>query len=104
MRLKNLKFVVSYSRDEMFPEYFERPEAIRDDEYGEFWLLLIHVDMDNGEVRSELSRPFGWRADRRPSEFRPRVILPSQPIDGNTFNRADQEQTPEISIEIKRRA
>lgn len=93
---------------EMFPEYFERPQEIRDDEYGVFWLLLIHVDQDSQEVRSELSRPFGWRSDRRPSGLDPRLILPTLPIDGDMLTRNGKipsvPQTPEINIEIKRRA
>lgn len=96
------------NQGEMFPEYFALPEEIKDDTYGAFWLLLVHVDVEGREVRSELSKPVGWRTDRRPSGFTPRVILPVQPIGGETLNRRGQSpsvlQTPEIRIDIKRRA
>jgi hypothetical protein len=93
---------------QLFPEYFELPEEIKDEEYGIFWLLLIYVDQERQEVRSELSRPMGWKSDRRPSGFAPRVILPSIDIDGDLGSRTgwapDLPKTPEVTIEIKRRA
>ena len=70
------------------------------------WLLLYHWDPRRQRVRCELSKPSGMD-ESRPSEWLERIILPHVDTD---FPRQGAKpdsggpKTPEIRIEIKRRA
>lgn len=72
------------------------------------WLLLINRDKLKGEVRSELSRPIGLDADFRVSGWSERILLsptPFEPSDRTLPKQGEPDmQTPEIAIEIRRRA
>lgn len=93
---------------EAFEDFFARPipEQIRN--MGVLWLLLVHVDMRSGQVRSELSRPVSWGEEKsRPVLFQPRIILPPINFDPNWQPVKNlppaPTQTPEVIVEIKRR-
>lgn len=71
------------------------------------WLLLIHCDMQLREVRSELSRPIGMNEEGRVDGWNERIILGSFSIDGDLVSVPPIDnvpQSPEIVVEIKRRA
>ena len=68
------------------------------------WILLIFVDEDRGEVRSELSLPIGMDSRRRVSEWGERIMLPSvgYPIDAN-WPQATRATTHSAIVEVKPR-
>lgn len=74
------------------------------------WVLLLARDMQAGELRAELSIPMHMTDDCRISEWSERVILGPIPFGGidQSLTRggapSDPGKTPEIVVEIKRRA
>jgi hypothetical protein len=95
---------------EEFGDFFARPIPKEIKRIGALWLLLIYVDRASGQARSELSRPISWGSERsRPVAFRPRIILPPIDVGPNSFSAKKTSpptptQTPEVVVEIKRRA
>jgi len=69
------------------------------------WILLIHVDQMNAEVRSELSRPVGFDENRHVSWWDERILLPSIPYHeamlGSSQN--DDEDGGDLNIDVPRR-
>lgn len=73
------------------------------DEQCETWLLLIYVDSDAGEVRSELSLPSGQDDQGRVTTWAERIILPSVDFQTDPFD-IPLDDLPDIDIDVKRRA
>jgi hypothetical protein len=70
------------------------------------WILLMHRDLVAGQVRCELSRPIGMSEDGRVDGWAERVILSPTPFDTSLVTVGDdsEPQTPEIDIDVRRRA
>ena len=71
------------------------------------WILLIHRDMRAREVRAELSQPISISDEGKVDRWKERIILSSTPFDDDLFSLIEGDngpQTPEIDIEIKKRA
>lgn len=68
------------------------------------WLFLIHRDHGLGELRYELSRPVSMAEDGYVTAWAERIIFPGTPFDADIVRvgKEDNEQSPEISIEIKK--
>ena len=68
------------------------------------WLLLAYWDREKEHVQLELSHPVGWREDKRPTDWSERILFPniahSEPVPAV----GGDQKTPEIKVEIKRRA
>jgi hypothetical protein len=69
------------------------------------WLLLIHVDEVNDEVRAELSLPAGMDDDQRVSWWEERIILNSIPYGPSPLRlRGDDDRDGgELDINVTRR-
>ena len=69
------------------------------------WILLLHVDHMNEQVRAELSLPLGLDQDGHVSWWFERILLPPLPyvelVVGAT--RGDDEDDGDVNIEIARR-
>jgi hypothetical protein len=90
----------------LFAEMLPPRETLRDRGRAT-WLLLLHRDLDAREMRCELSRPISMDDDGRVDGWAERIILTSRPFDGLGGVLADDDngpQSPEITVEIKRRA
>lgn len=90
----------------MFPEMLPPKESLKDRGRAT-WLLLLHRDMDAREMRCELSRPISMDDDGRVDGWAERIILASRPFDGIggvLTDGGNGPQSPEITVEIKRRA
>lgn len=71
------------------------------------WLLLMHRDLLSRQLRLELSRPISIATDGRVNGWAERIILASQALDGipeTLLGGGDEPQSPEITVEIRRRA
>jgi hypothetical protein len=70
------------------------------------WLLLIHCDWQQREVRCELSLPVGMDEEGRVDGWEERIILEPTPFDRDDLEIPDDEieQTPAITVNVKRRA
>jgi hypothetical protein len=93
----------------LFPEMEEDDPAEFVDAAGdrETWILLMHRDMEAQIVRSELSRPVLMDPERRIGGWSERIQLDSIPfgdIDQRPGRKDSGPKTPEIKVEIKRRA
>lgn len=73
------------------------------DEQCETWLLMIHVDSDAAEVRSELSLPSGQDDTGRVTTWAERIILPSVDFLTDPFDTL-VDDLPDIDIDVRRRA
>jgi hypothetical protein len=90
----------------LFAEMLPPKETLKDRGRAT-WLLLLHRDLDAREMRCELSRPISMDDDGRVDGWAERIILTSRPFDGLGGVLADGDngpQSPEITVEIKRRA
>ena len=69
------------------------------------WLLLIHSDSHNREVRCELSLPVGMNEEGRVDGWDERIILGSIPFDADELEIPNDEtpQSPNIIVNVKRR-
>lgn len=65
------------------------------------WILLVHRNQD--EFRAELSIPLSIKDDGRIDGWRERIMLGSVPLDDELLE-IDSPSTPDISIDVKRRA
>lgn len=70
------------------------------------WLLLIHSDMEDQEVRCELSRPVRMNEEGRVDDWAERVILAPFRFgaDAVAVSEETPPRTPEIVVEIRKRA
>ena len=84
---------------------FPATDVIREDRT--VWILLIHRDMRAREVRAELSQPISISDEGKVDRWKERIILSSTPFDDDLVSLIEGDngpQTPEIDIEIKKRA
>jgi hypothetical protein len=73
----------------------------------ETWLLLVHRDVERREMRCELSRPVSLDPKGRINVWAERIILKPRSFDGvegRLLGGDNGPQSPEINVEIKRRA
>ncbi len=70
---------------------------------GQTWLLLYFCDFSKREVRAELSLPTDIDSFGRVGAWQERIILDSIALDNVTID-IEPNFTPEIEIEIKRKA
>jgi len=70
------------------------------------WLFLFYRDMQRSELRYELSKPTSMSEDGRVSNWAERIIFPPSPFDENVpmIGEDDRGQSPEIVVEIRKRA
>jgi hypothetical protein len=75
------------------------------------WIFLVHRDLKNRELRSELSRPLEMSEDGYIDKWGDRIIFPAIPFDfGDAdFNQdnpnsgnEDGGQSPEITVEVRK--
>lgn len=70
------------------------------------WIFLVYRDLHHGEVRFELSRPISMADDGHVDNWAERIIFPPTPFDIDTKTNYvgddDGEQSPEITVEIRR--
>jgi hypothetical protein len=73
----------------------------------DFWLLMVHVNERAQVVQRELSRPVVMSEGKRPIVWSERIIFPDFTY-GDPLpvpkDYPDTPRTPEIVIEVKRRA
>jgi len=87
----------------LFPEML--PQTVIASNGRITWLLLIHRDTQARELRCELSRPMSMAPEGHVDGWAERIILRSTPFDElPAVGVDDAPQTPEIDIDIKRRA
>jgi hypothetical protein len=84
------------------------PVALATSDGMSLWLLLVYWNEQRRRIQIELSKPIGMGENDRPTEWSERIIFPH--IDGDLPAGAGEaigspsSTTPEIRIEIKRRA
>lgn len=91
----------------LFGDLVLRPEHLKKINERMTWLLLIHCDMELREVRCELSRPVSMNDEGRVDGWDERIVLTPFPFDGDLVDASpvgNPPQSPEIIVEIKRRA
>ena len=97
--------VVEQNRQGRFPFWNEIVKSVPTLEGRETWFLLVYCDTRNSVVRSELSLPLDMDEKGFVSEWQERIILDSFEFDGTSNeDRTPQDQSPEIDIEVRRRA
>jgi hypothetical protein len=93
-------------QDILFPEWAQ--EISRSSAKGRStWIFLVYRDRSAMEVRCELSRPISMNDDGYVNGWHERIILKPLPFDGAEIKLSDNaeiSQTPEIVVEIKKRA
>jgi hypothetical protein len=74
----------------------------------ETWMLLTYRDLGAHKFRAELSLPISINGRRRPDQWRERIILDAIDFDDAASIGASPNppsgSTPEINVEIRRRA
>ena len=90
----------------LFPDLRIRPEHLEKINARMTWLLLIHSDMEAKQVRCELSRPVNMNDEGRVDDWAERIILTAFQFGGDSVNVPldNAPQSPEIVVEIKKRA
>jgi hypothetical protein len=69
------------------------------------WILLFHRDEETSEIRCELSCPSKMNDEGQVDEWSERIILGPTPFGGAAVRISNEPpQTPNIDIDIKRRA
>jgi len=83
-----------------------RPEDLKDQSGMMTWILLFHRDAEAHEVRRELSRPIEMNSEGYVDGWAERIILGSIPLGGDTVRipTSNAPQTPNIDVEVKKRA
>jgi len=59
---------------------------LKDTEDFEFWVLLVHFDSKEKEIRYEVSRPLGSDARGYTNSWLPRIILPPYKLSDDDFD------------------
>jgi hypothetical protein len=78
---------------------------IRKPNTRETWILLFYRDQDTLEIRSELSLPVDMNAEKQVDHWLERIILSTIPFNGTRETLSDDKpQSPEIDVQVKRRA
>ena len=68
------------------------------------WIFLIYRDMRKGEILYEISLPRSMSKDGHVDDWVERIIFPPTPFDISTTKPGEDDgQTPEISVEIRKR-
>jgi hypothetical protein len=93
----------------LFKEIEEQIAALMSMRLDGLWLLLVFVNEARQWVQSELSRATQMTDGNRPTAWSERILLPdidfsSTPISSNRTDGPDVQKSPEIVIEVKRRA
>jgi hypothetical protein len=92
----------------LFSEMEEDREAQIETSGIETWMLLTFKDLGTQKFRSELSLPISCNGRRCPDQWRERIILDTIDFDEAAFVNANPNSpsgsTPEINVEIRRRA
>lgn len=83
-----------------FPPIAARPEWSSEPRMT--WILLVH--RAPREVRCELSLPTSMGIDGRVDGWRERIILGAIPTDGDALEIAPPAPSPDIIVDVKRRA
>lgn len=103
---RTISAIVANQNLSLFPEMMPSAESLKATG-RETWLLLVYRDTDAREMRCELSRPIGVDSEDRVDGWAERIILTPRPFDGVEDTLVDDgngPQSPEITVEIKRRA
>lgn len=103
---RTVNAIVANQRQLVFPEMLPPVESLNAPGRAT-WLLLVYRDIDAREMRCELSRPISMDAEGRVDGWAKRIILKPRPFDGIGDVLAGGDigpQSPEITVEIKRRA
>jgi len=92
----------------LFPEMEQDANERRMKPNMATWILLVYRDEPQGQVRCELSLPISLDEDNRIDGWSERIILSSGPLGAPRVmapeGGGEPPKTPEIKIEIKRRA
>jgi hypothetical protein len=92
----------------LFSEMEEDREAQIETSGIETWMLLTYRDLSTQKFRSELSLPISINGRRCPDQWRERIILDVIDFDDavsvNAGPNSPSGSTPEINVEIRRRA
>src|ERR1035437_1202978 len=102
---RTVNAIVANQRQLVFPEMLPPVESLNAPGRAT-WLLLVYRDIDAREMRCELSRPISMDAEGRVDGWAKRIILKPRPFDGIGDVLAGGDigpQSPEITVEIKRR-
>jgi hypothetical protein len=106
-RIRNAVDVNQLTLPLQFGDIPVSPEALESIRKRDTWILLLHTDIESGEIRSELSRPVNVNSEGRVDGWNTRIILESIPFDGSDIkilgDGDNGPQSPEIIVEIKRR-
>jgi hypothetical protein len=103
---RTVNAIMANQRQLVFPEMLPPVESLNAPGRAT-WLLLVYRDIDAREMRCELSRPISMDAEGRVDGWAERIILKPRPFDGigDVLAGGDNgPQSPEITVEIKRRA
>lgn len=103
---RTISAIVANQNLPLFPELLPSAESLKATGRAT-WLLLVYRDSDAREMRCELSRPIGMDSEDRVDGWAERIILSPRPFDGiddTLVGGGDGPQSPEITVEIKRRA
>ena len=103
---RTISAIVANQNLPLFPEMLPSAESLKAKGRAT-WLLLVYRDTDAREMRCELSRPIGMDSEDRVDGWAERIILSPRPFDGNQdslVGGGNGPQSPEITLEIKRRA
>lgn len=103
---RTISAIVANQNLPLFPEMLPTAESLKATGRAT-WLLLVCRDSDAREMRCELSRPIGMDSEDRVDGWAERIILSPRPFDGiedTLVGGGNGPQSPEITVEIKRRA
>jgi hypothetical protein len=98
--------VATNKKQLQFAEILPPREALKVSGSGT-WLLLVHRDIQAREMRCELSRPISMDNEGHVNGWAERILLTARPFDGIrefTLGGENGIQSPEIKVEIRRRA
>jgi hypothetical protein len=104
---RTVSAIVANQRQLVFPEMMLPPIDSLNASGRATWLLLMHRDKDARQVRCELSRPISMDLEGRVDGWAERIILSPRSFDGyddTLVGDGSGPQSPEITVEIRRRA
>jgi hypothetical protein len=100
--------VFANRRQLVHPDMLVGPlESVKKPSGRSVWLLLVRRDIAAREMRIELSQPIAMDLEGRVNGWAERIILTSQRLDGIPeilLGDGDGPQSPEITVDIRRRA
>ena len=95
---------VMSNNDFLFSEMAEDEIAALAESHRDFWLFMVHFNERAGRVQSELSRPIRMSEGKRPIAWSERIIFPDVVFSDPAPLPLPGPRTPEIVVEVKRRA